>query len=142
MAVTVVISYRRSHASLLATVFVEGRSRSDGDIGECSVMVVAVENAGGAVACDVDVGPAVFIKIKGRNAQRIMSVCAFDVRLRGYVFECAIAFVVVENVLFARQPARAAHHGNAFPYTTCTLTRRWRSGQIEVHIIRDHEVEF
>ena len=71
-----------------------------------------------------------------------MSVGAVDVRFRGYVFESAVAFVVVENILRARQPARAAHHGNALPDASGALAGRGSGGQIEVHVVRDHQIEF
>ena len=58
-----------AHASLLASVFVEGGAGEDGYVGEGSVVIVAVENAGGAVAGDVDVGPAVVVEVEGGDAE-------------------------------------------------------------------------
>src|SRR5271167_2916439 len=70
-----------------------------------------------------------------------MSVGAVDVRLDGDVFERAIALVVVENVLRTRQSARAAHHRHSLPYTVRALPGRGSGGQIEVHVVGDHQVE-
>ncbi len=69
MAVAVVVGDGRAHACLLAPVFVEGGARGDGDVGEGSIMIVAVENAGRAVAGDVNIGPAIFIEIERGDAE-------------------------------------------------------------------------
>ena len=71
-----------------------------------------------------------------------MSVGAVDVRLGGDVFERAITLVVVEDILRARQSARAAHHGNSLPHTVRTLPRCGSGGQIKVHVVGYHQVEF
>ena len=50
-------------------------------------------------------------------------------------------FIVIKNILRARKSARAAHHRDALPHTRRALSRRRRSGEIEIHVIRHHQIE-
>src|ERR1039458_3122784 len=86
-------------------------------------------------------GPAVFVEIQRGNAERVMPLGAIDVRLYGDVFERTVAFVVIKNILRARQTARPAHHGNAFPYTCRPLAGRGRRRKIKIHIVGYDQVE-
>src|SRR2546429_505327 len=70
-----------------------------------------------------------------------MPVGLVDVSLSGDVFKCAVAAVVIENVLGASQSARTTHHGNALPDAGWPISWRWRSRQIEIHVVCDHQVE-
>ena len=104
MAVAVVVGDRRAHAGLLASVFVEGRAGGDRDVGEGSVVIVAVENAGRAVAGDEDVGPAVVVEVERGDAEGVVAVGLVDVGFGGDVFEGAVAAIVVKNVLRPGKP--------------------------------------
>src|SRR5690349_20077115 len=103
MAVSVVIADARAHSSLLAAILIECGPRGDGYIGKGPVMVVAVQNAGRAVAGDVDIGPAVFIEIESRYAKRVVPVSLVDVSLGAQVLKTSVSAIVVEDVLRARQ---------------------------------------
>src|ERR1035438_7733627 len=141
MAVAVIVGNRRAHAGLLAAIFVEGCARSHGHVGEGAVVVVVVENAGRAVAGNEDVGPAVLVEIDCGYAEGVVAVGVIDVGLGGDVFKRAIAAVVIEDVLRAGQSARAAHDGNAFPDAGRPLSGRRGGREIEVHVIRDDQIE-
>src|SRR5581483_4870774 len=80
-AIAIVVGHGRAHACLLASVFVEGGACDYRNVGESSIVVVAIENARRAVAGDVDVRPAVVIEIKRRDAEGIMSSSLLDARL-------------------------------------------------------------
>src|ERR1700730_13110546 len=128
MAIAVVVGDGRAHPCLVAAVFIEGRACGYGDVGECSIVIIVVENARGTVAGNVNIGPAIFVKIEGGNAEGIMAVGAVDVRFHGYVLECAVALVVVKNILRAGQSAWAAHYRDALPNAGCAITWRGRVG--------------
>ena len=100
-------------------------------------MVVAVENAGSAVAGDIDVGPAVVVEIESGNAEGVMAVGSVDVGFRGDVLERAVAAVVIEDVLRAGKSAGAAHHWNPFPLTDGRV--RWARSLcgIELDVMAD-----
>jgi len=68
-------------------VIVERGARNNGDIGERAVVIVVIEDAGGAVARDVDVRPAVVVIIENGNAEAVMPVGLIDVRFRRDVFK-------------------------------------------------------
>src|SRR6266852_6235501 len=70
-----------------------------------------------------------------------MSVGAVDVCFRGHIFERAIALIVIQDILRARQSARAAHHRNSLPYAGGKLAGSGSAGQIEVHVVGDDQIE-
>src|SRR5215468_1174105 len=73
LPIPVVIRNRCAHASLLTSILVVGYATHDGCISEGSISIIPVENVGRAVARDIDVGPAVIVVIKCRDAETIMS---------------------------------------------------------------------
>ena len=48
---------------------------------------------------------------------------------------------MVEDIFRAGQALRAAHDRDAFPQAVDAFAGRGRGGDVEVHVIRDHEVE-
>src|SRR5579872_1220112 len=141
MAVAVVISDGRSHARLLASVFVKRSASGDSYVGKSPVVIVAIKNAGRAVAGDENVGPTVFVEIQRRNTESIMAVGAVDMGLRRDVFKRSVAAVVVKDVFCAGQSARATHDRNPLPNAGWTLARRGGGRQIKVHIVGDNQIE-
>src|ERR1700752_3526922 len=97
MPIAVVVRYGRSHAGLLPSIFVVRGTRGDRDIRERSVVIVAVKDAGCAIARNEDVRPAVFIKVQRRHTESIMPVGAVDVRFGRDIFEGTVTPVVVED---------------------------------------------
>src|SRR5579872_3263542 len=122
-AIAVVVGDGCAHAGLLAAVFVEGGAGGDGYIGESAVAIVAIQNARRAVAGYVNVGPAVIIVVKGRDAQCIMAIGLVDVSFGSDVLKRAIAAVVVKNIFRGRQASRAAHLRRPFPDARSSLSR-------------------
>ena len=141
MAVAVVVSDGRPHSGLFAPVFVERRSCGHRNVSKSSIMIIAIQNAGSAVARDKNIRPPVFIEVERRDAERIVAVGAIDVRLCRDVFKCSIAAIVVKNIFRSGQSARPAHHRNALPDARRTLSRCGSSRQIEVHIIRNDQIK-
>src|SRR5205085_8414806 len=140
-AVAVIIADRRAHARLLAPIVVERRAGNDGNIGESSVLIVVIQNAGGAVACDKNVGLAVVVVIERGNAEAVMAVGLIDFGFLRHVLERAVADVVIKNVFRPRQSSRPAHHRNALPYAGGALSWRQRYSGVVVHVVRDHQIE-
>src|SRR5205085_7848202 len=95
--VPIIVADRGSHACLFTAVFVESSTRGHRHVGECAIVVVVVENARGAVAGDVDVGPAIVVKVECRNAEGVVPVGLVNVRLDGDVLESAVAGIVIQN---------------------------------------------
>src|SRR4029077_6289430 len=121
--------------------FIECCARSHTDVGESAVAVIVVENAGSAVAGDINVGPAVVVEVESGNAEGVMTVGSVDVGFRGDVLERAVAAIVVEDVLRAGKSAGAAHHGHAFPHAGRTLAGSGSGRKVEVNVVGDHEIE-
>ena len=100
-------------------------------------MVVAVKNAGRAVTGDENVGPAILVEVESGDAERVVPVGSIDMCLGGDVFKRAVAFVVIKNILRARQTARAAHYWNSLPNAGRALARCGSRREIEVHVVGD-----
>src|SRR6185437_10984496 len=101
----------------------------------------AVENAGRAVAGHVDIGPAVIVVVQSGNAERVVAGGPVNVRLGADVFESAIAAIMVENIFRPLQATGAAHHGHTLPQAGRPVAGLRRVGQVEIHIVGDHQVE-
>src|SRR5262249_28948113 len=140
MAVAIVIADRRSHARLLTAVFIKGCTCRDRHIGKGSIVIVAIEDGGSAVAGDVDIGPAVFVEVQCGYAERVVTIGASDVRLGGDILEGSVATIVIEDVLRSGEPARTAHYRDTFPETGGSVSGRRRRRQIEIHIVGDHQI--
>ena len=84
-AVAVVIGDSGTHTGLLASVFIKRHACHYRNVGERAVAIVVVQNAGDAIAGNIDVWPAVIVEIKGRDAERVVSVGFVDVCLGGDV---------------------------------------------------------
>src|SRR5207244_2100659 len=93
--VAVKIGDRGSHACLFAAVFVKGGASDHRHIGESSVAIVVVKNAGRAVTSDINIGPAVVIKIESCHAKSVMSISLIDMRLGRNLFKPALPLIVV-----------------------------------------------
>src|ERR1700740_2634642 len=115
MTIAVVVADGRSHTCLLTPVFIKSGTGCNRNVGESPVVIVSIQDRGGAVARNVDVWPAVFVEVERRNAEGIVTVGALDVRLARNIFEGSVAAIVVKNVLRSGKAARSAHHRNAFP---------------------------
>jgi hypothetical protein len=138
LAVTVEVGDGRAHAGLSVAVFVEGGASGDGDISESAVAIIVIENAGGAVAGDENVRPAVIVVIESGDAQGVMSIGSIDVGFCADVFESAVAAVVIENVFCGRETLRAAHYGDAFPDAGSAIAGSGCGGEIEVDVVGDY----
>ena len=69
--VAVVVSRGGTHAGLFTAVFAQGHPRFHAGIGERTVLIIAVENAGLRVHRHVEVGPTVVVVVEGSNRQRV-----------------------------------------------------------------------
>src|SRR6266849_6624216 len=137
-AIAIVVRDGGAHAGLLAPVIIKRRARNNGDVRESAVVIVMVENAGGAVARDINVRPAVVVIVERGNTEGIMTVGLIDARFCGDVLKRAVPEIVIKNVFRPRQATRAAHHRNTFPHAGRPLTRRERGGGIIIDVIGDH----
>src|SRR5215468_784955 len=70
-----------------------------------------------------------------------MSGGLIDVRLRGDIFELSTTKIVIEDVLRPGEATWAAHHWHAFPHARGTLTGSGSSGNIEINVVGDNQVE-
>ena len=99
--VAIEIGDTRSHTCLLASILVECGTCGYRNISESSVTIVVVQNAGSAVAGDVNVRPAVGVEVESRDTERVMAIGAIEVRFNCDIFECTVAAVAIKNVLRA-----------------------------------------
>ncbi len=137
IAVQIVVADAQSHAGLLHAVFVQGHSAFQANLGKSSVVVVFEKKAGGGVAGNIDVGPAVVVKIGGGGSH---AVAAFGFRYAGLganVRKGAVAVVVVQRYETRRQSARPAVDRYAFPVAEGAVSRLGDFLRIEVKVVSD-----
>ena len=63
-AIAVVVRDTNTHAGQGNPILIQGTAGGDGNFAECAVVVVVVQEARSAVASDVNVRPAVVVKIR------------------------------------------------------------------------------
>src|SRR6266550_6314685 len=127
-AVAVVIGDGCTHSGLLAAIFVERNPGRYRNVGECAIVIVAIKDAWGAVACNVDIGPTIIVKIEGGNTHPVMSIGLADVSLGGDIRESAVSAILIQDILRTRQTARPAHYRNALPHARASLAGDWSGG--------------
>ena len=140
-AVAVVVRDRDAHARLQTSVGIVGDAGRVAALFERSVVLVAIEQAGGLVAGDIDVGPAVVIEIGDDHAQAVAAAGRQNAGLFGDVGERAVAVVVVERVVRRGQSARAADDHHALPFAILAAAGLRGLIQIEVHVVGDENIE-
>ena len=102
-AVAIVVADGHAHAGLLVAIVAVGASGDHGDIGECAVVVVVEQDAGLRIHRDVNIRPAVVVKIVGDGGDGVARAGLEDAGLFGDVGKSAVAIVVIKNVGVARR---------------------------------------
>ena len=115
LAIVVIVADSRTHAGLLAAIFVEGNTDFGRHVSKSPIFQIVIQNAGRAVARDIDVRPTVIVVVESGDAQAIMAVRFLNAARFADIFELSSAQIVIENVRRRGQAARPAHHRRAFP---------------------------
>ena len=140
LAVAVVVAGGGTHAGLLAAVFVQGRPGHDTLLGKRTVPTVVKQQAGGGVASDKDVGPAVVVVVAGEDGEAVVTLGGGDAgRFRNIGKLTAI--VAQQRHALARQPAGPAGDGQTLPDTLVFRARLGRVGGVELEIVGEEQVE-
>ncbi len=119
-------------------------------------MIVVVETAGDGVACYVNVGPAIVVKVRRAHAKSVrahrnpllVDRCRRRQAARdrhtgslGNVLKRSIAAIVVQDVRPAAEPLRPAPDGQPVIPAVLVLAGLRRHAGIEIHIVGDEQVE-
>src|SRR5438045_3345170 len=112
-SVAVIIGDGNAHSGLFVAILAVGAAGDHRDIGESAVVVVVEEDAGLGIHGDINIGPAVIIKIIGDGSDGIPRAGLEDSGLRGDIGKGAVAVVVKKNVVFAEQTAQIVQSINA-----------------------------
>src|SRR6266566_5173505 len=74
IAVEIIVRGGDAHTGLRFAVGTERTAGFHGDVGEFSIFAILVEGAGGGIVSDVNVRPAIVIKIGGEDAEAVGTV--------------------------------------------------------------------
>src|SRR6266704_1847201 len=140
-SVAVIIGDRDAHSGLFVAILAVRAAGDHGDIRERSIVIVVKENAGFGIHGDINIGPAIIIKIIGDRGDGIPRPGLEDSRLRADVGKGAVAVVVEENVGVAGSTTRAAHDGDAFPLALGGLGLGGSFFRVELDVIADEKIE-
>src|SRR5487761_356774 len=141
MAVEIVISNPDSHAGLFHAVVVERYASQNAFFPKCSVVVVHEEQAGGRIAGDVDIRPAVFIEIGADRGHAIVFVRLGYAGCLAHVGERAVSIVTVQMLPRERQSSGAALYRNAFPVAVNAVPWLRHADEVELQVVRDEKIQ-
>src|SRR5207253_6285960 len=107
----------------------------------CSSDLVHEKKARGGVASDVNIRPAIFIKIGCCHRQTVTRSHLRDARGFTYIRERPVAVVSIKPVPAGGQPARPARDRNPQPEAAAVLSEDRGLLKGKPHVVRDKEVE-
>ena len=125
VAVEIVIAHADAHSGLFLAVFAERHAAHHTLFAKSSVVVVHEKQAGSGIAGHVDIGPAIFVEIRGNHRHSVASSQRRNPGLHAHVRESAVAIVAIER-MHTREAARAARTPPAHLSTcNCCSARAW-----------------
>src|SRR5881628_3669945 len=130
-AVMIIVAQRDSHASLLAAVLINCRTRRKGNVLKGSVAVVVIKKVWRRIVCYIDVYQAIAVKIAGNHAQPIEPVWIRDTGLLCNVAKRTIAVVVIERIARALQSPGPTLHRYSFVLTGAAFAELRQIIQVE-----------
>ena len=104
-------------------------------------MVIVIELGWCGVARNIDIRPAVVVVIERGNAKAMVAGCVLNAAGLADVLKLAVPQIVVEGVGCARQAAGSAEGRHPFPNAVACLAGSGRVCQVEVDIVRNHQVQ-
>src|SRR4051794_14898096 len=141
MAIEIVVADADAHAGLLLAVFAEGDAAHHSFFAEGAIVIVHEEEARRGIAGDVNVGPAVLVKVGGDNGHAVAAALGSDSGGGADIGEGAVSIVAIKGMDAAREPARAALDGNSLPGAIHVRTGLGDAIHVELQIIGDEEIE-
>src|SRR5262249_41842864 len=120
---------------------IERRAGRDADVGERTVAIIAEKDARRGIAGDVDVGPAVVIKVAGYDGEAKISGGLGETAGFRDVREFTAADIAIERVGPAHQAARATHYRYACVHTQRVCAGLGCFGGFEADVVGDGKVE-
>src|SRR5580704_12928486 len=133
---------RKAHACLLGTILVVRHAGFLSDVGERSVLVVVIQNAGGGVAGNVDIRPSIMVEIRCQRGESVTSRCIENAGFLGDVDKCAIAIVVIKRTCSRLEPTWPAHYVDPLPLAPAPLAWPRHHVVIEVHVTHHENIYF
>ncbi len=140
-AIAIVVGDSEAHTCLFVAVVAVRAAGDDGDIRERSIVIVLQKDAGLRIDGDVDVGPAVVIKIVRNCGDGVAATGFEDAGSFGNIGERAVTIVAIEDVGVAGEATRAAHDRNAFPLAEWRAVGIGSLCRIKFDVVADEEVE-
>src|ERR1700739_1115917 len=134
------IARGHSHPRLFAAVLVISDSRLRAYLLKTLAAEVVVIQVGRRIACYIDVGPAIVVKICDQRSEAIASFCPADMYLAGNVFEISMPIILIERIRFGRQSARSAQNRHALPLALALVPRLRSLLQVKVDIVNHNHV--
>ncbi len=139
-AIAVVVTDGNAHAGLRLAVRGVGDAGLNGLVFEGAILLVLVVGCRRRVVGDIDVGPAIVVEIRYRNAEAVGADGVPHAGLLGDIGKGAVAVVVVQDVFAAIEARRTARDLHAFVGAPGGLRQR-RGLDVEVDVIGDEEIK-
>src|SRR5438034_4419816 len=120
--IQIIIAHCDAHARLRQAVVVQGHAPQKALFAKRSIVVVHEKKARSGIASDVNVRPAIFIKIGCYHRQTVTRSHLRDARGFTYIRERPVAVVSIKPVTAGGQPARPARDRNPQPEAAAVLS--------------------
>jgi len=104
-------------------------------------VVVLEENARFRVDGNVNVGPAVVVKVVGYGCDRIARTGFQNPRSLGDIGKSSVAIVVIEKVVAAWKAPWSAHDRDTLPLAVACLICRRDCIWIQLDVVADEQIE-
>src|SRR5579863_1893055 len=99
-----------AHSGLLHSVFAQGYSAFHAFFRERTIVLVSKQKTRGGITSDIDIGPAVVIKVRRYHGETVSRAHLADSCRGAHVTKRAVPIVGVQRVAAIRKPARSAKH--------------------------------
>src|SRR5258708_28763741 len=141
VAIRIEVADTEPHSSLLPAVLIQRDTALQTALGERAIVIVAEQQAGRGVAGDVNIRPAVTVKIGGSRRERVIRRGCQNAGWLAHIRECSVSVVVVQTASFLRKPPWPTEDRNTCPIAGGILAADRDLVRVENNILIDEQIQ-
>ena len=155
-SIAVIVGNGYPHSGQSHAILIQPAACRNRNLAKCSVVVIAIEQAGSAIARHVDIRPAVVVEVRSSSAHAVgppgapigpnkdhhgRSSRVNDSRLLRDVLECPVSPIPVKNIRTSRETQRTTGNANLVVAAVNGVATLRRCFQIEIQVVRHKQIE-
>jgi hypothetical protein len=141
MAVQIVVADTDSHPRLFLPLITQGYATLYALLFESSVVLIDEQEAGGRVARNIYVGPAVLVEVRGHDSHSIAGPGLPNARLHADVGKGSISIIPVKGVAAEGKASGTAGDGKTLPIAVDVGSWPGNVLEVELHVIGDAQIQ-